>query len=149
MHWDYRGFCDDVISRQCDGAVPCYTGYHPHLRFQDNLYASCKVGDNDNLIEIREKYAWHSDKTCDRHSPGIYYFKSGEIMKTYCQKMVDENDHINGEFYASLPYNYMVKDHKTVWCPTNVSHFCQWGTPEDVEDYSYWVGLIQKQRETQ
>ena len=74
----------------------------------------------------------------------MYYFKSGAIMKKYCQKMMDIDDNIQGEYYASLPYNYLVKDGLKVWCPTNVSHFCQWGTPEDLNEYLFWLEQLRE-----
>ena len=49
---------------------------------------------------------------------------------------------INGEYYASLPYNFMVKDGLKVWVPTDVPYFCQWGTPEDMREFVYWTDLI-------
>ncbi len=142
MHWDYSGFKSELLNRGCDGAVPCYSGFHPHLIPQKNLYASCKIDEHENLIEIREKFSWNNDKKQTRHSPGVYYFKSGAILKKYCQQMIDANDDINGEFYASLPFNYLVGDGLKVWCPVNVSHFCQWGTPEDLNDYLFWVDMV-------
>lgn len=139
MIWDYKEFKKDVIERMCDGAVPCYTGFHPHLLIEKNYYASCLTDENDNLIEIREKFSFEKDKTKAKHSPGVYYFKNGAILKKYCQALVDADETLNGEFYASLPYNYMVKDGKKVWVPTNVDKFCQWGTPEDMADYLFWT----------
>ena len=144
MHWDYEAFKQEAVKRNCDGAVPCYSGFHPNLIPQKNLYASCRVDDKENLIEIREKFSWERDKTKSRHSPGVYYFKSGSILKKYCQQMIDADDNINGEYYASLPFNYMVKDGLSVWCPVNVPHFCQWGTPEDLEEYLFWIETIKK-----
>jgi NDP-sugar pyrophosphorylase family protein len=142
MHWDYIGFKREAARRNCEGAVPCYSGFHPHLIPPKNLYASCKVDSAENLIEIREKFTWENDKTKTRHSPGAYYFKSGELMKKYLQKLVDDGEQIKGEYYASLPYNNMVKDGLKVWCPANVSFFCQWGTPEDLNEYLFWVNII-------
>ena len=142
MHWDYQAFRREATDRGCDGAVPCYSGFHPHLTAPKNLYASCKVDGDENLIEIREKFSWENDKTKARHSPGVYYFKSGSLMKHYCQKMIDADDSIEGEYYASLPFNYLVRDGLKVWCPVNVVHFCQWGTPKDLEDYLFWTDTI-------
>jgi len=143
MQWDYQAFKISVVNRDCDGAIPCYSGFHPHLIPIKNLYATCQVDNDDNLIEIKEKYSWEADKTKSRHSPGVYYFKTGAIMKRYCQKLIDADDHIKGEYYASLPYNYMIKEKLKVWCPINVTHFCQWGTPEDLQQYLYWIDKIQ------
>jgi len=143
MHWDYNNFKQEVFKKNCDGAIPCYTGFHPHLLPPENLYASCKVDNNENLIKIREKFSWEVDRTKARHSPGLYYFRSGNIMKKYCKIMMEANDHINGEYYASLPFNYMVDDGLKVWCPINVPFFCQWGTPEDLNESLFWINLVE------
>jgi len=139
ISWDYKRFTKEVTENDCDGAVPCYTGFHPHLLIEKNLYASCLTDENDYLIEIREKFSFEKDKTIAKHSPGVYYFRTGAILKKYCQELVDSGETLNGEFYASLPYNHMVKDGKKVWVPTNVEKFCQWGTPEDMADYLFWT----------
>ena len=144
MHWDFLKFKSDLISQNCDGAIPTYTNFHPHLLPPKNLYASCKIDKNQHLIEIKEKFSWHEDKTKDFHSPGMYYFKTGSLMKKYIQKMIEAQDHINHEYYMSLPFNYMVQDGLTVWCPANVKKFCQWGTPEDLEDYQRWKDIIKR-----
>ncbi|MSS64505.1 NTP transferase domain-containing protein [Velocimicrobium porci] len=139
LSWDYDKFVEEVTKRNCEGCIPCYTGFHPHLLIEKNYYASCLTDENDNLIEIREKYSFEKDKTKAKHSPGVYYFKTGKLLKKYCQKLVDSEQTLNGEFYASLPYNFMVKDGLKVWVPTNVEKFCQWGTPEDLKDYLFWT----------
>ncbi|MBQ9239327.1 MAG: hypothetical protein IJ191_08475 [Treponema sp.] len=142
MTWDWQEFKRDVADRACDGAIPCYTGFHPHLLPKKNLYASCKIDNKENLIEVREKFSWTEDKTKTRHSPGVYYFKTGALLKKYCQKLVDSNEMINGEYYASLPYNFMVKDGLKVWIPAHVEQFCQWGTPEDMQEYLFWTECV-------
>ena len=142
MQWDYWKFVSDVKERDCDGAIPCYTGFHPHLLIEKNVYASCRTDEDGNLIEIREKYSFDPDKTKAFHSPGTYYFKSGKILEEYCQKLVDSGETLKGEYYASLPYNAMVREGKKVWVPLNVGTFCQWGTPEDLADYLFWTETI-------
>ena len=122
--------------------MPCYTGFHPHLLPEKNLYASCKTDSNDNLIEIKEKYSFEADKTKAKHSPGVYYFQSGKLLKKYCQELVDSGKCINGEYYASMPYNFMVEDGLKVWIPTDIKYFCQWGTPEDMEESVYWIDVM-------
>lgn len=142
MSWNWEQFKADVAKRGCDGCIPCYSGFHPHLMIEKNVYASCKVDENDNLLEIREKYSFEKDKTKTRHSPGCYYFRTGAILKQYCQKLVDNGVTLNGEFYASLPYNFMVEDGCEVWVPVNVDYFCQWGTPEDMAEFNYWIATV-------
>ena len=144
MTWNYEKFKEDVFKRGCEGCVPCYTGFHPHLLPKKNLYASCKIDADENLVEIREKYSFTEDKTKTRHSPGVYYFKNGGLLKKYCQKLVDSGETLKDEYYASLPYNFMVKDGLKVWVPANVEQFCQWGTPEDMQEYLFWTDCVRK-----
>lgn len=145
MIWDFQAFADMARERDCDGSVPCYTGFHPHLLPQKNYYASCLTDEQDNLIEIREKYSFEKDKMKAKHSPGVYYFKSGDIMEKYCRILTEHEEcAINGEFYASLPYNFMVQDGLKVWIPANVEYFCQWGTPEDMQEFVYWTDMIRE-----
>ena len=99
---------------------------------------------NDDLIEIREKFSFEKDKTKAKHSPGVYYFRSGRLLKRYCQRLVDSGQTLNGEYYASLSYNFMVQDGLKVWVPTNVDRFCQWGTPEDMSEYLFWTECVRR-----
>ena len=144
MFWDWKNIKERILSRQCDGCVPCYTEFHPHLVPEKNLYASCQTDDEGNLIEIREKYSFEQDKTKAKHSPGTYYFRTGALLKKYCKKLVDSGQNINGEYYASMTYNFMVADGLKVWIPTDIEYFCQWGTPEDLEESLYWIDLMKE-----
>ena len=142
MEWDSESFFSEANNRKCEGAVPCYSGFHPNLIPQKNLYASCKVDEEDNLLEIKEKFSFTKDKTLSRHSPGVYYFRTGIICKHYLKILVNSKQAINGEYYASLMYNFLVKDGLDVWCPVCVKHFCQWGTPEDLKEYLFWTNIV-------
>lgn len=144
MIWDYKKFYKTLKQLKPDGAIPCYSGFHPHLLNKDNYYASCKTTNKDFLIEIREKHQFSDNKMQEMYSPGIYYFKSGQLMKHYIKEMISNNDNINGEYYLSLPYQYMKKDGLNIWCPKIVDYFCQWGTPNDLREYIYWNNILGK-----
>ena len=140
--WRYEDFLKEVRGKQYAGAIPVYTGFHPHLLIDKNVYASCKVNYSGDLIEIKEKYSFDSDKTKALHSPGIYWFSNGWIMKKCFQDLVDSGETLNGEFYASLPYNYLIKVGYNVAVPKVVDYFCQWGTPEDFEEFTKWIKVL-------
>ncbi|MDR2008400.1 MAG: capsular biosynthesis protein [Alphaproteobacteria bacterium] len=140
--WNWSKVKQSILERDCDGAIPCYTGFHPHLLIAKNVYASCKVDEQNNLIEIKEKFSFETDKQKSLHSAGTYYFKSGALLKKYCQLLVDNKIELNGEYYASLPYNAMVDDGLKVWVPNNIDYFCQWGTPEDLEESLFWINKV-------
>ena len=144
MSWDWETMKRRILERRCAGCAPCYTGFHPHLLIEKNEYASCLTDTEDNLIEIREKYSFEPDKTKAKHSPGLYYFRTGALLKKYCQKLVDSGQELKGEYYASMPYNFMVQDGLKVWVPTDIDYFCQWGTPEDMQESVYWMDIMKK-----
>lgn len=145
MQWDMQRFVDFVECHKPDGAVPTYTGFHPHLLIPKNLYASCDVDAHFNLKEIREKYSFEKDKTRAHHSPGVYYFKSGHLAKKYFKKALEEDISLNGEYYISLVYNLLVREGLSVKVYPHVEKFCQWGTPEDLNEFVQWTKVLERQ----
>ena len=136
MMWDFKKFEQHVNETDCDGSVVCYTGFHPHMLGSDN-YAFCKTDDDDNIIEIREKQPFTDNKMSEYASTGTYYFKKGSYVKKYFKQLIDENDHINGEFYVSLVHNYLTRD-GLVNNVYEIPHMLQWGTPLDLDMYRKW-----------
>ena len=146
MNWGYSHFKSFVESTKCDGAIPCYTGFHPHLLHEKNLYASCRVNEKMELLEIKEKFSFENNKLKAFHSGGNYYFKNGEILKLYCNKLIQNKESLYGEYYASLVYNNMCKDGLKTLVYDKIDHFCQWGTPFDLEEYNYWSEIFKKNK---
>jgi hypothetical protein len=50
---------------------------------------------------------------------------------------------LNGEYYISLVYNLMLRDGLPVLVYDKIPHFCQWGTPEDMEEYNNWSTIFE------
>jgi NDP-sugar pyrophosphorylase family protein len=142
MRWDYQDFKQSMETSRADGGIPCYKGFHPHLLHPNNYYASCLVDQDNWMIEIREKYSFTADKTQSPQSGGTYYMRTGAILKKYYQQMLDQDINLNGEYYSSLVYNLMQADGLRTLIYDRVSHFCQWGTPEDFEEYQYWQRIF-------
>ena len=69
-YWDFNKFLDEIRSKNSDGAIPCYIGFHPHMLGSDN-YAFCKE-DNKRLIEIKEKEPFTDDKRSAATSSSLY-----------------------------------------------------------------------------
>ena len=141
--WDYQDFKRTVKETGCDGAIPCYTGFHPHLLPEKNLYAGCKVDADNYLTEIREKFSFTENKFESHHSGGTYYFKRGSDVKKYFQELMDREMALNGEYYVSMVYELLLENKLKTLVYDKVTHFCQWGTPEDFEEYLYWAGIFQ------
>lgn len=133
--WDYAAFKREMARTRCDGAVISYRGFHPHS-LGPTLYAYMRE-ENGRMLEIREKAAFTDDRMNEYASAGSYYFRTGALMKTCFRRAVEEGLQTNGEFYASMPYNLLVRDGLSVRV-YELERFLQWGTPEDLAEYQGW-----------
>jgi NDP-sugar pyrophosphorylase family protein len=148
MEWDYQHFLQTVMDTACDGAIPCYTGFHPHLLHAQNVYAGCKVDEHHRLISIKEKFSFTSNKMESHHSVGTYYFKNGALLKKYFDALVAAQHQLNGEYYVSMVYEKMIEDGLNIHVYDQIPHFCQWGTPEDLQEYEWWSKVITAEKNT-
>lgn len=142
MDWDYEDFKKKVEINQCDGAIPAYSGFHPHLLPENNFYASMKVDSRSYMEEIKEKHSFTSFKGDSPQSPGTYYFKSGKLLKKYFTEMLQRGEALNGEYYVSLVYNLLKEQKEKIYVYDKIPYFCQWGTPEDLDEYNFWIKNI-------
>ena len=134
-YWDYKDFLKHTRERGADGAIPSYRSFHPHMLGSTN-YAFMR-DERQWMLEIKEKEPFTENRMQEYASNGTYYFKKGAYVKKYFSKLMDQNINLNGEFYVSLVFNLMVKDDLKVSI-YNIQHMLQWGTPEDVEEYTAW-----------
>jgi NDP-sugar pyrophosphorylase family protein len=142
-YWDYNAFLKDTRSRNADGAIACYRGFHPHMLGTDN-YAFLKedlVGSRW-MSAIQEKQPFTNDKMSEYASNGTYYFKSGALMKKYFQLLMDKKIKVNNEYYVSMVYNLLVEENLKVNI-FEIEHMLQWGTPYDLEVYKDWSEYFQ------
>ncbi|HAR62508.1 MAG: hypothetical protein DKM50_02625 [Candidatus Margulisiibacteriota bacterium] len=134
-YWDYSDFLAHTRSREADGAIPAYKGFHPHMLGTTN-YAFMRFTDQW-MSEIREKQPFTDDRMEEYASDGTYYFKKGSYVKKYFCQLIDEDIHVNGEYYVSMVYNLLLKDSLIVSI-YEIQHMLQWGTPGDLKEYEKW-----------
>ena len=144
MEWDFEKFVIRTKEENFDGAVPCYTGFHPHL-LRKNVYAGVRVDDKNTMLEIQEKHCFTDDPEQSHHSAGAYYFSRGKELKKYFKELMDHDMHLNGEFYVSMVYYLYLRDGLKVVVP-ELRTFMQWGTPEDLEEYEAWSRHLSEKR---
>lgn len=133
--WSWQDFMSKVADSRCFGAIPCYTGFHPHMLHNTN-YAYVKSA---GLVvsDIQEKMPYTSDPMSEYASAGIYYFSSARLMSAAFQYVFDNDLKVNGEYYVSLAYKHLLtRGLKTI--VFELDYFMQWGTPEDLREYQYW-----------
>ncbi|MBY0353698.1 NTP transferase domain-containing protein [Candidatus Babeliales bacterium] len=144
MYWDYNNFLHHTRTRNADGAIPAYKGFHPHMLHDPN-YAFIK-DQNQWLLEIKEKAPFTTNKTNEYASTGAYYFKRGSLLKKYFPELIERDINVNGEYYVSLIYNLLKRDGLNV-SVYEVQHMLQWGTPEDLEEYVGWSAYFKRAAE--
>lgn len=142
QRWDYQDFLRYVRITDCDGAIVCYQGFHPHLRYAENRYASCQVDSQQRLMAIREKHSFTPNPQDCPQSSGLYYFKSGALLKYYCDRLLAKGPTVQEEYYVSLAFAHMIEDNRDIRVYDKVPYFCQWGTPADLAEYRYWQQLM-------
>jgi NDP-sugar pyrophosphorylase family protein len=134
-YWDYKNFLKHTRDRDADGAIVAYKGFHPHMSGNTN-YAFMQ-DKKQWMLKIKEKEAFTNNRMQEYASNGIYYFKKGSYIKKFFQKLIVNNINLKGEYYVSLVYNLLVSNGFKVSI-YEIQHMLQWGTPQDLEEYSMW-----------
>ncbi len=138
--FNLKDFLSFVRSLNLDGAIVCYTGFHPHMLGNDN-YAYLTLNAHDDVVKVNEKIATKKNKFEEIVSNGIYYFKSGALFKKYCLQYAQTGPEINSELYVSLLYNNLLTGKgKVGYYLTNF--MLQWGTPFDLQAYQEWANYF-------
>jgi NDP-sugar pyrophosphorylase family protein len=143
MEFDFDGMCKQIYEGLYDGAVPSYTGFHPHL-LHKNLYGGILTDGKGRILEYKEKYSFTEDPMQSHHSVGAYYFRNGKEFKQYGEELSNSAISINGEKYTSMVYYLYLRDGKKIFAP-EVTKFMQWGTPTDLEEFESWSRYFAKE----
>ncbi len=141
VDWSYPDFLRWLKDGNWDGAMTAYRGFHPHS-LGPTLYAYMR-SEGDRVLEIKEKHHFTNDKLSEYASSGLYYFKTGALMKRIAKKLVDSGERTNGEFYASTMQQLLIDEGLRVGVYP-LAHFYQWGTPEDLRDFEDWLRAMRR-----
>ncbi len=137
LKWNRESFLEKIKEVAPHSASICYIGFHPHL-LRPYLYAGVRADENGLAKEVREKHSFTENKMDTWQQAGLFYFSSGEVLKRYCERAFKENWVLNdGESYTSLLFTPMIED-GLISLVYPAEYFCQWGTPEDLEEYEAW-----------
>lgn len=119
-----------------DASVLTYTGFHPHM-LRSTKFAYVKK-DSEDVVEIQEKNSYTDNPMSEEASAGVYGFKSGSVLLDAIKYQIENKIEFNGEFYTSLTIRAVLEMNLRVGTVLG-SHFCQWGTPEDLVDWQHFV----------
>jgi NDP-sugar pyrophosphorylase family protein len=141
QYWDYEDFKSFTQQTRCDGALPCYRGFHPHS-LGSTFYAYVRH-DDFWMTDIQEKQPYTDDPTDEYASSGTYYFASGALCLEALDAQMSQELTKGGEYYVSLAYKPLLAEKKKI-AIYDIQHFMQWGTPADLEDYLNWSAVFRR-----
>ncbi len=114
-----------------------------------NAYGWMIVDSEENITGMSIKKAISDDPVHDHAVVATFWFKKGRIFVEAAEKMIRENDRVNGEFYVDevikhvLRLGYRAKVFE-------IERYIGWGTPRDYEDYMktirYWERFVRDER---
>lgn len=122
---------------------------------------------NESVLEKPEAYGWvvvggdgltvervsvkkpvSSNPLCDHAVVASFWFKHGRDFVAATERMINQDDRVNGEFYADQVMQHAVDMGLTVKV-MEVDRYFGWGTPKDYQDYEqtikYWTEFVEEE----
>jgi NDP-sugar pyrophosphorylase family protein len=141
MIWNEQNF-QELIEKDIDVIVWAFKG-HNHAIENPEQYGWILVTEDNNVQSVSVKKKVSDNPRDDWGITGAFYFREAKIFTEAYNKLISENDTINGEFYIDSLINYVDKDRfKVKIIP--VDYFVCWGTPDDYETFNYWQSYFHK-----
>ena len=120
VEWESTEFMYFMQETNSDGGIAVFNSTHPKWSF-------AKCLENSNIVEkVAEK-----NPISDKATVGFYYWKSGADFVNCAEKMIEEEKHINGEYYVCPVYNYAIERKKIIRA-YEIKKMWGLGTPEDL-----------------
>lgn len=138
IKWNIENFYNHIKNQKVDGSIVTHIGWHPH-RIYNKYFAYLRV-DGDKVIEIKEKQHFTNNPENEYASGGIYYFKTGSLLRKYCEELISRGEKVNNEFYITMLYNLMIEDNLNITHFDSKNYVCL-GTPKDVELFDAFLKI--------
>lgn len=146
MIFDKKKFEKEKKTADC--LVFTYRNYQSVMA-NPNAYGWMKTDKNNVITDLSIKKAISDNPMNDHAVVATFWFKTGELFVKAAEKMIEEDDRINGEFYVDevirniLGGGYFAKVFE-------IDKYLGWGTPKDYEDYintiEYWERFVDDRR---
>jgi NDP-sugar pyrophosphorylase family protein len=125
MKWDADKFIEFTKTTDANGIVVTYESTTPKNSY---AFVPNHTEDYPEFTVVREK------EVISKYSlNGIHWWKYGEDFVRALQKMIHNNDTVNGEYYIGPSYNYLTEI-KRVYNIDKSEHYAV-GTLEDIVNY--------------
>ena len=94
------------------------------------IHVSCKIPISNNPMS-------------DHAIIGAFTFKKAKSFFDSVNEMVKSNYRINNEFYVDVAIDFAIKSGLNIRVHEVDQYIC-WGTPQDYQEYMYWLGYFKK-----
>lgn len=105
--------------------------------------------EDDRITDISIKKAISDIPMKDHCVVATFWFKQGSIFVQATNRMIEQNDRINNEFYVDQAIKHVIELGYTARV-FEIDRYIGWGTPKDYEIYQktfeYWRGFYENQR---
>lgn len=138
----------DELTKQCDVIVFTYRN-NPGVLAKPDAHGWVLTDDENIITDLSIKKAISDTPMNDHAIVATFWFKKGSIFVESAEKMIKENDRINGEFYVDQAIKHVMDlGHKA--CVFEIDKYIGWGTPKDYEAYmrtiKYWARFVDDPR---
>ena len=129
------------MTKKCD--VLAFTYRHNQAVLEKpNAYGWMIVDENTGKIkDVSIKKAVSNNPMEDHAIVATFWFKRGRDFVEAAEKMISENDRVNGEFYVDQVMKHCIELNLDVRA-FEIDRYIGWGTPKDYEEYeatlAYW-----------
>lgn len=126
------------LADQCDVIVFTYRHNQAVLE-KPNAHGWVMVGAENKITGLSIKKAISDTPMEDHAIVATFWFRHGSDFVRAAEKMIEENDRINNEFYVDEVIKHAMElglDARIF----EIDRYIGWGTPKDYEDYMNTVG---------
>lgn len=132
------------LTQQCDVLVFTYRHSHTVLKNPD-AYGWMYTDKENRITGLSIKKAISDMPMQDHAIVSTFWFRQGSYFVEAAEKMISENDRINGEFYVDETIRHAMDlgmDARIF----EIDRYLGWGTPNDYEEYmatmQYWKEFV-------
>ena len=136
--YDGAKFAD--MTSKCDVLAFTYR-HNPSVLANPNAYGWMIADSSDKITGMSIKKAISDNPMNDHAIVATFWFKHGADFVRAAEKMIAENDRVNGEFYVDEVMKHCLElglDARVF----EIDRYIGWGTPKDYEEYQatikYW-----------
>lgn len=129
-------------STQWDAAIFTIKGFPGIYTNPKNWsYVLAKSEGISEITEVFVKCLPRHDTGTDQVLIGSFWFRDGEILKNFINKLIEKKIQVNGEFYLDSIFEILIESGNKV-CAIPLDGYINWGDTESLSEALYWYEVF-------